>query len=62
MRACYFLIKILCYGGLGLVLHLANVLITTWHYWAVIFIAILLDLFSGWLVLAELNNFIKDKK
>ena len=61
MRVCYFLIKILCYGGLGLVLHLANVLITSWHYWAIIFIAILLDLFSGWLVLAELNRVIRNR-
>ena len=56
MRKVYHTLKVCCYTGLGIVLHLAKVELDSGHFWAVIFLALAIDLSSGWLQIEKFRN------
>lgn len=52
----FYLLKVLCYTGLGIVLHLADIGLHDLKFWAVIFLALAIDLLSGWFEIAKLKT------
>lgn len=50
-------VKTFCYTGLGLILHLTTPLsLTDWPFWAIILLASIIDVMSGWIEIDKIIN------
>lgn len=58
-RKIYYFAKTLCYTGIGIVLHLANIHLTSFYFWGIVFLALAIDLLSGWLVIEQVRYILK---